>query len=71
MHGGTMNGLTVFGNAVALLINLAYFGVPVIVVMALDRYKKQWRGWKYYLTVYVILLVLGLLGSLLFRHGRR
>ena len=34
---------------VELLVNLAIMGIPVWTIMVLDRYRKEWRGWKYYL----------------------
>ena len=41
-------------------INIALELMPILVVMAIDRRRKQWRGWRYYALVFVIsLLMLG------------
>ena len=43
-----------------LAINIALQLMPILVVMAIDRQRKQWRGWRYYALVFVIsLLILG------------
>lgn len=40
-----------------VLANLFVIGIPIMVVMALDRYRKDWRGGRYYLLAFAIAVV--------------
>lgn len=55
----------------AAVLNLALQLMPVFVMMGVDRYRKQWRGWRYYALVSVLALAMvwAVLGTLYVIQG--
>lgn len=35
-----------------VLASFTLWGIPIMVVTALDRYRKDWRGWHYYVLAF-------------------
>ena len=60
-HNSPVKWLTV-------LAALALAAIPIMVVTALDRYRKDWRGWHYYLLAFANVAAIYALWALLVTH---
>ena len=49
------------GNLWNLIPTLTFIASPIIVVMLMDLFRKDWRSWRYYLLAFALSVVVDVL----------
>ena len=49
------------GHLWSLIANLAFVASPIIAIMLLDYFRKDRRGWRYYLLAFALVVVVDIL----------